>query len=61
MSLELATDNGSEFASDLSNENAMLFEQVLAYHGIRYKLISVFTQRHNSKGEYFATNNGYLL
>lgn len=45
------TDNGSEFTRHLSNEKPTLFERVLASHGIRHKLIRVFTPRHNGKVE----------
>lgn len=45
------TDNGAEFTRHLSNEKPTLFEQTLASHGIRHKLIRVFTPRHNGKVE----------
>lgn len=45
------TDNGTEFTRHLSNEKPTLFEQSLASHGIRHKLIRVFTPRHNGKVE----------
>ena len=45
------TDNGSEFTRHLSNEKPTLFEQALAAHGIRHKLIRPFTPRHNGKVE----------
>lgn len=45
------TDNGTEFTRHLSNEKPTLFEQLLASHGIRHKLIRVFTPRHNGKVE----------
>ena len=45
------TDNGAEFTRHLSNEKPTLFEQSLASHGIRHKLIRVFTPRHNGKVE----------
>lgn len=45
------TDNGTEFTRHLSNEKPTLFEQALASHGIRHKLIRVFTPRHNGKVE----------
>jgi transposase InsO family protein len=45
------TDNGTEFTRHLSNEKPTLFEQALAEHGIRHKLIRVFTPRHNGKVE----------
>ena len=45
------TDNGTEFTRHLSNEKPTLFEQALAAHGIRHKLIRPFTPRHNGKVE----------
>ncbi|MCI1991347.1 MAG: DDE-type integrase/transposase/recombinase [Oscillospiraceae bacterium] len=45
------TDNGSEFTRHLSNERPTLFEKALDSHGIRHKLIRVFTPRHNGKVE----------
>jgi transposase InsO family protein len=45
------TDNGNEFTRHLSNEKPTLFEQTLASHGIRHKLIRPFTPRHNGKVE----------
>jgi transposase len=45
------TDNGNEFTRNLSNEKPTLFEEALAFHGIRHKKIRVFTPRHNGKVE----------
>ena len=43
--------NSAEFTRHLSNEQPTLFEKALAAHGIRHKLIRVFTPRHNGKVE----------
>ena len=47
------TDNGFEFTKRFGGDknNPTLFEQALAQHGIRHKLIKPFTPRHNGKVE----------
>lgn len=47
------TDNGAEFTKRLcvGKPTSTLFEEVLARHGIRHKLIRPFTPRHNGKVE----------
>ena len=49
------TDNGQEFTKRFSpyggSDNPTLFQERLAEHGIRHKLIRPFTPRHNGKVE----------
>jgi transposase InsO family protein len=47
------TDNGSEFTKHYQSDNPKptLFQLKLQEHGIRHKLIKVFTPRHNGKVE----------
>ncbi|MBR1746738.1 MAG: integrase core domain-containing protein, partial [Clostridia bacterium] len=49
----IQTDNGNEFTKHYLSENPKptLFQKALMKHGIRHKLIKVFTPRYNGKVE----------